>query len=54
MVTPFYDKLYKKNIENLQTKIYLAVFSNFEYLAPLLSNEIFIRVSSEKTYCSSP
>ena len=51
MVTPFYDKPYEKNMENLQTNIYLALFSDFEYLAPLLSNEIFFRVSSEKKYC---
>ena len=38
-------------IKNLQTKIYLAFFSDFEYLAPLLSYKIFIRISSEKTYC---
>ena len=51
MVTPFYDKPYEKNMKNLQTKIYLTFFSEFEYLAPLQSNEIFFRVSSEKTYC---
>ena len=51
MVTPFYEKPYEKNMKNLQTKIYLALFSEFEYLAPLQSNEIFFRVSSEKTYC---
>ena len=38
-------------IINLQTEIYLALFSGFEYLAPLQSYKIFIRVSSEKTYC---
>ena len=38
-------------IINLQTKIYLAFFSDFEYLAPLQSYKILIRVSSEKTYC---
>ena len=41
MVTLFYDKLYEKNIKNLQTKLYLALFSDFEYLVPLQSNEIF-------------
>ena len=53
IVTLFYDKLYEKNMKNLQTKIYSALFSDFEYLAPLQSNEIFFRVSSEKTYCTS-
>ena len=53
MVTPFYDKPYEKNMKNLQTKIYLALFSDFEYLAPLQSNEIFFRISSEKTYCKN-
>ena len=38
-------------IKNLQTKIYLAFFSDFEYLAPSQSYKIFIRISSEKTYC---
>ena len=51
MVTPFYDKSYEKNMQNLQTKIYSEFFSDFEYLAPLHSNEIYFRVSSEKTYC---
>ena len=53
MVTLFHDKLYEKNMKNLQTKLYLALFSDFEYLVPLQSNEIFFRVSSEKTYCKS-
>ena len=52
MVTPFYDKPYEKNMKNLQTKIYLAFFSDFEYHVPLPSNEIFFRISSEKTYCT--
>ena len=39
-------------IKNLQIKIYLAFFSDFEYLAPLQSYKIFIRVGSEKTYCT--
>ena len=51
MVTPFYDKPYEKNMKNLQTKIYLAFFLDFEYLAPLQSYTISIRVNSEKTYC---
>ena len=38
-------------IINLQTKIYLVFFSDFEYLAPLQSYKIFIHISSEKTYC---
>ena len=49
--TLFYDKPHEKNMKNLQTKLYLALFSDFEYLVPLQSNEIFFRVSSEKTYC---
>ena len=49
--TLFYDKPHRKNMKNLQTKLYLALFSDFEYLVPLQSNEIFFRVSSEKTYC---
>ena len=49
--TLFYDKPHEKNMKNLQTKLYLAFFSDFEYLVPLQSNEIFFRVSSEKTYC---
>ena len=51
MVTPFHDKPYEKNMKNLQTNIYLTLFSNFEYLHPSQSYKIFIRVSSEKTYC---
>ena len=39
--------------KNLQTKLYLALFLDFKYLVPLQSNEIFFRVSSEKTYCIS-
>ena len=49
--TLFYDKPHRKNMKNLQTKLYLALFSDFEYLVPLQSNEIFFRISSEKTYC---
>ena len=49
--TLFYDKPHEKNMKNLQTKLYLALFSDFEYLVPLQSNEIFFHVSSEKTYC---
>ena len=51
MVTLFHEKPYKKNMKNLQTKLYLAFFLDFEYLVPLQSNEIFFRISSEKTYC---
>ena len=47
--TLFYDKPHRKNMKNLQTKLYLALFSDFEYLVPLQSNEIFFRISSEKT-----
>ena len=39
-------------MKNLQTNIYLALFSDFEYLVSSQSYKIFIRVSSEKTYCS--
>ena len=53
MVTPFHDKPYKKNMKNLQIIIYQAFFSDFEYLVSLQSYKIFIRVSSEKTYCAS-
>ena len=49
--TLFYDKPHRKNMKNLQTKLYLALFSDFEYFVPLQSSEIFFRVSSEKTYC---
>ena len=49
--TLFYDKPHRKNMKNLQTKLYLALFSDFEYLVPLQSNEIFFCISSEKTYC---
>ena len=52
MVTPFRDKTYEKNMENLQTNIYLAFFSDFEYLVPSQSYKISIRISSKKTYCS--
>ena len=52
MVTPFYNKPYKKNMKNLQTKIYLALFLDLEYFAPSQSYKILIRVSSEKTYCN--
>ena len=38
-------------MKNLQTNIYLALFSDFEYLVPSQSYKIFIRISSEKTYC---
>ena len=48
MVTPFHDKPYEKNMKNLQINIYLALFLDFEYLVPLQSYKIFIRVSSEK------
>ena len=48
MVTPFHDKPYEKNMKNLQINIYLALFSDFEYLVSLQSYKIFIRVSSEK------
>ena len=51
--TLFYDKPHRKNMKNLQTKLYLALFLDFEYLVPLQSNEIFFRISSEKTYCSN-
>ena len=51
MVTPFHDKPYEKNMKNLQTYIYVALFSDFEYLVPSQSYKIFIRISSEKTYC---
>ena len=53
MVTPFHDKPYEKNMKNLQINIYLALFSDFEYLVSSQSYKIFIRVSSEKTYCKS-
>ena len=53
MVTPFHDKPYEKNMKNLQTYIYVALFSDFEYLVPSQSYKIFIRISSEKTYCST-
>ena len=52
MVTPFHDKPYEKNMKNLQTNIYLALFLDFEYLVPSPSYKIFICVSSEKTYCT--
>ena len=39
-------------MKNLQTNIYLALFLDFEYLVLLQSYKIFIRVSSEKTYCT--
>ena len=48
MVVPFHDILYEKNMKNLQINIYLALFSDFEYLVSLQSYKIFIRVSSEK------
>ena len=51
MVVPFHDILYEKNMKNLQTNIYLAFFLDFEYLVPSQSYKIFIRISSEKTYC---
>ena len=51
MVTPFHDKPYEKNMKNLQTNIYLALFLDFEYLVPSQSYKIFICISSEKTYC---
>ena len=51
MVEPFHDILYEKNMKNLQTNIYLAFFLDFEYLVPSQSYKIFIRISSEKTYC---
>ena len=51
MVVPFHDILYEKNMKNLQINIYLALFSDFEYLVPSQSYKIFIRISSEKTYC---
>ena len=51
MVVPFHDILYEKNMKNLQTNIYLAFFLDFEYLVSSQSYKIFIRISSEKTYC---
>ena len=52
MVVPFHDILYEKNMKNLQTNIYLAFFLDFEYLVSSQSYKIFIRISSEKTYCT--
>ena len=52
MATPFTEKSYEKNWKNLQTKIYLALFSDFWYLVPKRSNAIFFRVTSKKSYCS--
>ena len=36
--------------KNLQTKIYLTLFSDSKNLVSLRSNKIFFRVISEKTY----
>ena len=47
--TLFFDKPHRENMKNLQTKLYIALFSDSEYLVPLQSNEIFFRISSEKT-----